>query len=98
MNEPIKNDTLDTRKVISVLQGVVDKYYETHSDILTSNKAIVPGISSFEASSVNITIRIETKPLKHWEVQRDLMLLIKEEFKKKKIEMPYQKIEVIKNK
>ena len=88
----------DTRKIITILQDVVDKYYETHSDILTNKKAIVPGISSFEASSVNITIRVETKPLKHWEVQRDLMLLIKEEFKKKKIEMPYQTIEVINNK
>lgn len=85
----------DTRKIMFIIQSVIDKYYKTHSNLLTENKALVPGISSFEASSVNITIRIETKPLKHWEVQRDLMLLIKEEFKKKGIEMPYQKIQVV---
>lgn len=82
----------DTRKIINILQGVVDKYYETNGDLLTDNKAIVPGISSLTDRSVNITIRIETKPLKHWQVQRDLLLLIKEEFKKKKIDIPYNQI------
>lgn len=79
----------DTRKIITILQKVVDKYYETHEDILTENKAVVPGISELSQGSVNITIRVETKPLKHWEVQRDLLLLIKEELAKKKIAIPY---------
>lgn len=82
----------DTRKIVKVLQDVVDKYYETNADLLTDNKAIVPGISSLTDRSVNITIRVETKPLKHWQVQRELLLLIKEEFKKKKIDMPYNQI------
>lgn len=87
----------DTRKVMKVMQDVIDKYYETHADLLTDNKAVVPGIDSFEDSSVNITVRVETKPLKHWEVKRDLLLLFKEEFKKKKIDIPYSQI-VIQNK
>ena len=87
----------DTRKVMNVMQDVIDKYYETHADLLTDNKAVVPGIDSFEDSSVNITVRVETKPLKHWEVKRDLLLLFKEEFKKKKIDIPYSQI-VIQNK
>ena len=87
----------DTRKVIKVMQDVVDKYYETHSDLLTDNKAQVLGIDTLEDSSVNITVRVETKPLKHWEVKRDLLLLFKEEFKKKKIDIPYSQIVVHKN-
>lgn len=86
----------DTRKVIEVMQKVVDKYYDSHRDILTDNKPVVPGISSLGDSSVNITFRVETKPLKHWEVQRDLLLLIKEEFAKKKIEIPYNQLVVTK--
>lgn len=88
----------DTRKVIKVIQGVIDKYYETHQDILTDNKAVVAGIDTLDSSSVNITVRVETKPLKHWEVQRDLKLLIKEEFEKKKIDIPYSQLVVHKNK
>lgn len=84
----------DTRKVIKVMQSVVDKYYETHADLLTNNKAVVPGIDTLEDSSVNITVRVETKPLKHWEVKRDLLLLFKEEFEKKKIDIPYSQIVV----
>ena len=86
----------DTRKVIKVMQDVVDKYYDEHRDILTDNKPVVPGISSLEDSSVNITFRVETKPLKHWEVQRDLLLLIKEEFARKKIEIPYNQLVITK--
>lgn len=86
----------DTRKVIKIMQDVVDKYYDEHRDILTDNKPIVPGISSLEDSSVNITFRVETKPLKHWEVQRDLLLLIKEEFARKKIEIPYNQLVITK--
>ena len=86
----------DTRKVIGVMQDVVDKYYDEHRDILTDNKPVVPGISSLEDSSVNITFRVETKPLKHWEVQRDLLLLIKEEFARKKIEIPYNQLVITK--
>ena len=46
---------------------------------------------------MKITIRVETKPLKHWKVQRDLMLLIKEEFKKENIEIPHQEIVIQKD-
>ena len=84
----------DTRKVIKVMQSVIDKYYETHGDLLTENKAIVSGIDSLQDSSVNLVARVETKPLKHWEVQKELTLLIKEEFDKKKIEIPYSQIVV----
>ena len=82
----------DTRKVMKVMQDVLDKYYETHADLLTDNKAIVPGIDKLNDSSVDITVRVETKPLKHWEVERDLKLLFKEEFAKKKINIPYKQI------
>lgn len=86
----------DTRKVMKVIQNVIDKYYETHSELLTENKAVVPGIDVLNSSSVDITIRVQTQPLKHWEVQRDLKLLIKEEFKKKKIDIPYNKLVISK--
>ena len=87
----------DTRKVIDIIQKVVDKYYEENREILTDEKPVVPGIGNFNSSSVDITFRVKTKPLKHWQVERDLKLLIKEEFDRKKINIPYQQIVVTKN-
>lgn len=75
----------DTRKIIAIMQKAVDKYYEDNPDLLTDNKAQVSGISSLENNCINVTVRIETKPLKHWQVQRELTLLIKEELAKKNI-------------
>lgn len=86
--------TCNTRKIISILQNVVDEYYKHHENILTKNKAIVSGIDSFSDKSVNIMIRIETKPLMFWKVQKDILLLIKEEFERQGIELPYEQIKI----
>lgn len=37
----------------------------------------------------------ETKPMKQWEAERELMKRIKLEFDKRGIEIPYNKVQVI---
>lgn len=84
----------DTRKIIGVMQKVIDKYYVDNPDLLTENVAKVAGISSLESDRINVSVFVETKPLKHWQVQRELTLLIKEELAKKKISIaPIQIVE-----
>lgn len=46
------------------------------------------GISSFGESSVYIKCRVKTKPMRQWEVQRELNRLIKNKFDENGIEMP----------
>lgn len=84
----------DIRKVIDIIQNVVDKYCEDNKDILTENRPVVSGVDSLDYNVATVTVRIETKPLKFWDVQKQLQLLIIEEFKKKKIKMPYKQLVV----
>ncbi|MDO4940414.1 MAG: mechanosensitive ion channel family protein [Erysipelotrichaceae bacterium] len=82
----------DIRKVIDIIQKVVDKYYEDNQDILTENKPVINGIDSLDYNVATVSVRIETKPLKFWDVQKQLQLLIAEELKKKKIVLPYKQL------
>lgn len=82
----------DIRKVIDIIQNVVDKYYEDNKNILTENRPVVSGVDSLDYNVATVSVRIETKPLKFWDVQKQLQLLIIEELKKKKIKLPYKQL------
>ncbi len=83
----------DTGKIMDVLRSICKEYYEKRSDILVSEPQVL-GIGEFADSSVNLTIRVETLPMKQWQAERELKLMIKEGFEKKKIEIPYAQIVV----
>ena len=93
INVPVPYD-VDTNKAIKIIQKVVDKYQKEHKDILTSKKTVINGISSLEDSHVVVGFAVETKPLKHFVVQKELLLLIKEELRKNKIYLPHKEIYV----
>ena len=83
----------DSRRMIEILQEVMDEY-AANTDVLVE-KPNVLGITAYNSSSVDITIIAKTKPLKHWSVERELRLLIKERLEKEGISIPYQHIEII---
>lgn len=83
----------NTKEVMNVIQKVVDKYYSKNTELFAS-KPVVLGISEFGDSAININLKVETIPMKHWEVEREIKLLIKEEFDKKGISIPYQQVVV----
>ena len=93
INVPVPYD-VDTNKAIKIIQKVVDKYQKEHKDILTSKKTVINGISSLEDSHVVVGFAVETKPLKHFVVQKELLLIIKEELRKNKIYLPHKEIYV----
>ena len=57
----------------------------------------VLGVTALNDSNVNIRVLGETKPMKQWEAERELMKKIKLEFDKRGIEIPYNKVQVINN-
>lgn len=81
----------NTKNVMKVIQKVADSYYEKHLDLFASKPEVL-GISSFSNSSVDINLKVETTPMNHWLVERELKLLIKEEFDRKGITIPYQQV------
>jgi len=83
----------NTSAVIKQLQKILDKYYEDNKEIF-AEKPEVLGVNEFNTSSVDVLVQGKCKTLKHFEAERELKQLIKEEFDKKKIEIPYQKIVV----
>lgn len=83
----------NTKEVMNVIQKVVDKYYSKNTELFAS-KPVVLGISEFGDSAININLKVETIPMKHWEVEREIKLIIKEEFDKKGISIPYQQVVV----
>lgn len=83
----------NTKEVMNVIQKVVDKYYSKNTELFASKPEVL-GISDFGDSAININLRIETVPMKHWEVERAIKLVIKEEFDKKGISIPYQQVVV----
>lgn len=81
----------NTSKLIKELQKILNKYYEENKEIFVEAPEVL-GVNEFNSSSVDILVQGKCKTLKHFEAERELKLLIKEEFDKKKIEIPYQKI------
>ena len=90
INIPISYEA-DTDKAIKTVQEILDNYYEEHKDIII-DKPSVSGISDFTDDYLKLQVLIKTKALKHYEVEKQLRLLIKEAFDKKKIKLGRQKI------
>lgn len=82
----------NTKEVMAVIEEAVNGYYENNRLILTDEKPQILGISELGDNAVMITIVIKTQPLKFWKVEREVRLLIKEEFDKRGISIPYQQI------
>lgn len=81
----------NTSELVELVKELVDEYAKNNKDLLIGEPNVL-AISEFADSSVNFTIMVKTENLKHWQVERDLRLLIKTEFDAKGIKMPYQTI------
>jgi small conductance mechanosensitive channel len=86
---------VDADRAITVLNEVVREYFKNNSESLINSPKVL-GITKFSESEVVIRVIAETKPLKHWEVERDIRKNILEAFKNEKIEIPYPKRVIIK--
>lgn len=82
---------------MEIMDRVANEYYEKHLDIV-AEKPQVLGVVKVNETNAILRLTVNTYPLKHWLVERDLRMLIKKAFDKENIKMPYNKIVLINNK
>lgn len=81
----------DIDKVEKIINKVINNSLTNDSDLL---EAELLGIEEFDSSSINFRIRIKTKPLKQYEIRRKILKVIKIEFDKNNIVIPYNQVVV----
>jgi small conductance mechanosensitive channel len=87
----------DQEKALGVLTEIALAYYENNKD-KAAEKPEVLGIIRLGESDVIIRTIVKTRPLMHWNVERELRKLILDAFKKEKIEIPYPKRVMVQSK
>lgn len=80
-------------KAISIINSVCDKFSEKNEDIVEKPK--VNGVTELAASGINIKVVGKVKNMKQWQNENELRKLIKEGLDYAKIEIPYNKVQVI---
>lgn len=77
----------DLEKAQRVLTEMLDKYYGEHREIITT-KPTVTGVQQLNENAVTLRIIGFTLPMRQWEVERDILLLVKETLDKEQIKIP----------
>lgn len=84
----------DIDKAIEVLNEICDAVYENCPELYKS-KPMVFGVTQMDTSSINIQITADSDPTLKVRGEVTLRKRIKEEFDKRRIEIPYEKIVVL---
>ncbi|MBN1069384.1 mechanosensitive ion channel family protein [Clostridium cagae] len=78
---------------ISIIKEVCSNFEQDNEDIRESIEVL--GVNALNASSVTIRVIGKSKPLKQWEMERELRKLIKLRLDKEGIEIPYPKTQLV---
>lgn len=78
----------DAQKAIDVLKELSESYYKSKPENILKAPEVL-GIIKFNEAEVVIRTTVQTKPLGHWEVERELRKLILDVLKENRIEIPY---------
>lgn len=77
----------DISKVTEIMQKAGDEYKKEHENVLEEPHVL--GVTDMNASDMVIKMIMRVEPLTHWVVQRELTRIIKEEFDKNGVEIPF---------
>lgn len=77
------------------VEQTIKKLQEEIKNFKNVYKTEYLGIDELLDSSIEYTIKIECKASFQWQIKRDIYGLIKDEYDANKIDIPYQKIEII---
>ena len=83
----------NTRAVYEVIRDEAQKYYEENKEICYDVPNVV-AITSYDSSSVQISVYIKAKERNHYKIQNELRFRIKERFDNEGISIPYDQIVV----
>ncbi|WP_315081782.1 mechanosensitive ion channel family protein [uncultured Clostridium sp.] len=78
---------------ISIIKEVCSNFEQGNEDIKEPIEVL--GVNALNASSVTIRVIGKSKPLKQWEMERELRKLIKLRLDKEGIEIPYPKTQLV---
>lgn len=78
---------------ISIIKEVCSDFEQDNEDIREPMEVL--GVNALNASSVTIRVIGKSKPLKQWEMERELRKLIKLRLDKEGIEIPYPKTQLV---
>ena len=86
----------DIDNAINIMKSTCKKFEEKNSEDI-KNEIEVIGVTSLNASGVNIRVVGKAKPMSQWKMERDLRKEIKLALDDAKIEIPYPKTQLVKN-
>ncbi|MCS6132830.1 mechanosensitive ion channel family protein [Clostridium botulinum] len=78
---------------ISIIKEVCSDFEQDNEDIREPMEVL--GVNALNASSVTIRVIGKSKPLKQWEMERELRKLIKLRLDKEGVEIPYPKTQLV---
>ncbi len=78
----------DLDQALSVLSRVLETFSKDHPQLLLSPPEVL-GVETLGDNSITLRSIIKTTPGDHWGVRRKLQKLVKEEFDRHKIEIPF---------
>ena len=90
MDVPVSYDA-SIEKVEKIIVKVIEKLEKENESLL---EAQLLGLETLDASSVNFRVMLKTATMQQYIVKREFLKLIKLEFDKEKIEIPYQQVVV----
>lgn len=87
---PVSYDA-SIEKVEKIITKVIEKLEKENESLL---EAQLLGLENLDSSSVNFRVMLKTTTMQQYIVKREFLKLIKIEFDKEKIEIPYQQVVV----
>ncbi|MBQ6335414.1 MAG: mechanosensitive ion channel family protein [Erysipelotrichaceae bacterium] len=83
----------DSDRIMNILKEIANSYYDSHQDICYE-KPNVLGINSFDDSAVRYGIYQKAVKRNHYQIQRELKVLVKKRFDAEGISIPYSQVVV----
>lgn len=83
----------DIEKAMDVLNILSKSYGEENGDIVETPQVL--GVTQLGDSGITLRMVVKTQPMKHWSVERELRLLVKQALDKNGIEIAYPRMVVI---
>ncbi len=79
----------DIETILPVMERVAGEWASRRKDILLEEKPVVQAITDFADSSIMSRIIVQVVPGEQWQAERELRVLLKHEFDKLGIEIPF---------
>ena len=79
----------DLDSLLPIIQRIANEWAEERRDILLEENPQVQSVMSFGESSINVRVAVQMVPGEQWQAERDLRLMLKKEFDRLGIEIPF---------